>query len=492
MTPGLLFATLWGQVQPQAYLLFAEPWLGRRASEYNDMCALIRGCETEDVPAEVERYLNGEHVDFASQVPADKFAQRAFVVMCALDEAAMDIHPASRTRIGGRIVEVSECLLAMKVERTANGFYARLDGVGTVIPKGRLASRREESEADDASGVNLETQFEYLTVIGEPPAPYALEYLVMKPSDFSLSPDRASQVGVAPIAEDADDLIFSAIARRGKPFLDAQPADAPSLAQRLGDRVTHLLDQGAGIVTLPELVAPPPAIEALGQRLRSRPADGGGALVICGSGLSVELDADLDRPFNEAVVMNGTGEVLFKQRKIHPFNMSGKRMKDCGVPFDPGFVGKAHMEDIAPAVTLTVCDLHDIGRIMVLICEDIEQDKVTAAAAHSTRPDWIFNPVLDISQEPGRWTHQRSIEIARKTGSKIVVSSSSSLTVRYHKASALATIDPTAVGIALLYDGAAGRKVSRIHVASAGEPQAVVTVWSPDSWQGDDVGFKAL
>jgi hypothetical protein len=75
------------------------------------------------------------------------------------------------------------------------------------------------------------------------------------------------------------------------------------------------------------------------------------------------------------------------------------------------------MEDIATHPALLVHDLPDLGRVVILICEDLEQ-QVPGDIVFKLRPDLIVTPVLDIAQSPGRWTHRRAMEIARRTGAR--------------------------------------------------------------------------
>jgi hypothetical protein len=125
-----------------------------------------------------------------------------------------------------------------------------------------------------------------------------------------------------------------------------------------------------------------------------------------------------------------------------------------------------------------------------MICEDFEQAAPTGALALSTRPDWIFAPVLDVSLEIGRWTHQRCMEIGRRTLSRIVVTSSATLSVRAQRKSALAEANINAVGIGILYDGYNRRHVKRVKPDLARSPQAIFLDWNSDVWDRDHVSTR--
>jgi len=488
MLPGEKFALLWAQVEPHAHQVVLDPWAGRNAIEFKTLTDIIRNCPHSSIPVEIEAYLKGESVSFSTDSLDD--SQRAFIVMCALDDAAMDIHPSTKTHIIGRTITLSRLQEEMKSVRTANFRYAYLPEVGSVIAKGQLTGRRVLNEAENANGANLESQFEYLTVVADP-KPYTASFLVIAPYKFGMDEALTHKLGIAPIAEDANDLTFTATSRLGRGYLDARPTDPAALSTRLTEAVTSLLDQGAGIVALPELVCSSNAIKALQAKLRCREKNNGDAILVCGSGLSSDPCPSSGRHFNEATVMTGGGNVLFSQRKIHPFNMAANRMKECGVAHDPLHEGKPHMEDIAASATLTICDLPDVGRIMVMICEDFEQGKPTGQLALAARPDWIFAPVLDVSLELGRWMHQRCMEIGRHSLSRIVITSSTTLSVRRKGKTALAEMNADEVGFGILYDGYQGRRVKQILSSSTCvSPQTVKVEWDSATWPHDVVGAR--
>ena len=149
------------------------------------------------------------------------------------------------------------------------------------------------------------------------------------------------------------------------------------------------------------------------------------------------------------------------------------------------------MEDIAAARTLTVCDLPNAGRIIVMICEDFEQLAPTGILAEATKPDWIFAPVLDVSLDLGRWPHQRCMEIGRRSLSRIVVTSSTTLSVRRDGKKALADMEPDKVGFGILYDGHQGRRVKRVVPdLTCVSPQVVFLDWDSSAWPRDSVGDR--
>lgn len=483
MRPGELFAQLWGQVEPCAGPILEGPWDGRGAPEFQTIVDLLLVAPSEDVPPEVDAYLAGAPAPFACT--ASSSDERAFIVMCALDQVAMEIHPAVATRVGVLAGTISPMLRAMKTLRTSDGCYADVPGVGMVIPKGHLMSGRRPNDRQDASGTDIVHQFDYLTLVKPLAHPRRLRMLVPAPHRCEIPPARAGQVGLAPIAEDRDDLCFHA-SSRGKgaarrAYVDTRPA-APLLADRMGLAVSAMLDGGAGLVVLPELVTTVDAVDALQVMLRARPPGATPALILAGTGPSRDA-APSGRPFNETQVLNASGRLLFGQRKINLFNMAAERMAECSIDPAQDCGGNPHMEDAAAGEEIVVCDLHGLGRIMVMICEDLEQAKPGGDVALAVRPDWILNPVLDVSQTVGRWPHARAIEIGRKTGSRVIVSCSATLSVRKARKASLAEVSAGSIQTGVCYDGHEEGRVLFVEANGASVPDFAIVSWDSQSWQ---------
>lgn len=476
--PGHLFASLWHAVEPYAGAVVARPWDGRLATEFGSIFELFLAASSHEVPSEIEAYLAGRSVPFECGVTDP--AERAFVVMCALDDSAAFIHPSLPNRLPGIGRSPNGMLAAMKSARTTDGHYADIRDMGMVVPKGHLVNRGRGRMLDvgEASGTDLAHHFSHLAVIPHPGHGRTLRFVALAPSKFFVSPGRADRVGLAPIAEDRDDLDFKTSVRGDRPFLDAVPK-APLLADRITKAVTALLDEGAGVVVLPELVGSPQSADTLRAALRARGSVSEG-LVLAGTGASDEIDPGSRRPHNEAMLIGANGRVLAHQRKLHLFNMAIGRMQDCDIAPYPGCEARSHMEDAAAGTELVICDLHGLGRVMTLICEDLQQQVPGGDLALVLRPDWILAPVLDINQVTGRWTHSRAIEIGRKTLSRVVVSCCATLGVRMAKGITLSGTAST-VSTGFCFDGG-NRRVRFVESTGTLSPDRTVVEWKSGAW----------
>ncbi|GFE93886.1 carbon-nitrogen hydrolase family protein [Acetobacter persici] len=477
--PGDLFAALWQTVVPFAGAIITRPWDGRFASEFDAISQCLEQAPDAHVPAEIEAYLKSEVVPFDCRVMLP--VERAFVVMCALDAVAIAIHPAMPNRLPGLGRAPSGMLAIMKAERTATGHYADVAGVGMVVPKGHLVSRKSlrPNDVEEGSGTDLAHQFAHLTLVRHPGDGRTLRFIAPSPRKFFVSSNRADYVGLAPIAEDRDDIDFMTTKRGDRPFLDAIPK-APLLSDRITAAVTALLDDGAGVIVLPELVGSVASAEALKIALKARGSDTEG-LILAGTGASASVDPGAHRPHNEAMLIGANGRVLARQRKLHLFNMGINRMRECDIAPATGCGSRNHMEDAAAGTELVVCDLHGLGRVMTLICEDLQQQVPGGDLALVLRPDWILTPVLDISQTVGRWTHSRSIEIGRKPLSRVVVSCCATLGVRMANGDRLCD-SKTAINTGICFDGTDGRRVRLIESTGTLTPDRTIIKWESATW----------
>ncbi len=477
-SPGVLFAQLWQRIEPKAGEILAVPWAGRNATEFGDLLQLLTSAAGPDLPDEIDAYLAGEVMPFPCSV-ADP-DQRAFVVLCVIDESAIAVHPAFATRLPGISRSLGGMLTTMRAERTSEGCYADVAGIGLVVPKGHLMPRKRPDDRSEASGTEIGHQFEHLTLVRHLGQGRTIRFEAPPPSKFDLPPDRAEAVGLAPIAEEPGDLKFIASQRGDRAYLDTVPG-IPTLIDRATVAVKAMLHEGAGLVVLPELTMPQGGAATLAAALKAQGGAATPALIVAGSGIGDNFDPAVGRPHNEAVLLSADGRVLCRQRKINLFNMSVDRMEQCGIARAVGFENKPHLEDSAAGTEQVVLDLLGLGRVLPLICEDLEQDKPGGEVALSIRPDWIVTPVLDVSLAAGRWPHRRAIELGRKTLSRVVVSCSGTLGVRAAGAATLAATRPH-VNIGICYDGFVDNRIYLVPGTDALSPDRTVITWDAASW----------
>jgi predicted amidohydrolase len=182
--------------------------------------------------------------------------------------------------------------------------------------------------------------------------------------------------------------------------------------------------RGADIVVFPELCMTTEGQSRLQEALRKlttrRPF-----LVLGGTALTPEGR-------NEAVVLDGRGNVLFRQHKLFPYVMSASETERYGIEGDLYLTARRERITTTPRV-LRILDT-PLGRIGVLICEDLSVSRVFGPIAESLALDLLLVPVMDGAQRDERWTADRALYYARECSTAVVVATTRAL-VRRHIAS---------------------------------------------------------
>jgi hypothetical protein len=230
---------------------------------------------------------------------------------------------------------------------------------------------------------------------------------------------------------------------------------------------------GAHIVVLPELVVPDPVLERVKSVLLSISTHGDPTPFLVVSGTFGRRDADSGRVYNEAVILNGRGNELFRQRKMHAYTMHGNEQPKYGL--NVLFEDKPRTErmELMPRV-LTVCDSPRLGlRISVLICEDFCQPTPGIEAVRKLRSNLLLSPVMagDLDKDSGFF--QTSSQLVLDPECLVVVANSRALPSQQD----CAKTDSCSLGIfgSPLYKPNAGK----IHMLTAADPKGFLTLELP-------------
>ncbi len=482
--PATLFGLLWPSVEPFVSEIIQDPWDPGSSHEYGVFYDALIDASGSAVPPDFLAYLAGEKRGLW-KLPPEELAKRAFLMMRVIDRAFRLVLPETAYALAGAVsARPGDVMRRMKDRWLVEGSLAEIDA-GYVALLGPLTSTMRAEAPEARNGDLFEHQFVNITFVRKPGAGRRIGFRTLSPSEFMPTPGAPDRVGVAPIAQDNDDFVFATEVREPRCYLDARPADSAATAARAIDVVTSMLADGATLVALPELVMDKDAIGAVRSSVKSGPHNGGRVLVL-GTGLSeVTSGGKVALHYNEATVCDGRGRVLFSQRKVNHYSMSPERMCECSIVPERD---EAHIENCATGHELVICDLPGMGRLMVLICEDFAQETPGRGLAQSLMPDWIVTPVLDIALSPGRWTHQKSFSLG--IPARMVVSGSTTLSVRKAKVGDLASLDASS-GVAMMFDGrvgAAGRLVTAGCLTGA-NAHAVVE-WDTSGWAATRLELK--
>jgi predicted amidohydrolase len=234
-------------------------------------------------------------------------------------------------------------------------------------------------------------------------------------------PEREAdlRVATAPIIRAPDELEWVVEERSGLRFYRIHPADREPTRARVEKVIAAWDEQDVAIGVAPELCLSRALLGRWQAALRER--DGAGTsrlrLVVAGSG---NLDG-ASPPANEAVLLDArTGEVLVRQRKIHPFNFSRQDLELWGLtdrltaPID---------EDLSRGERVCVVEAGG-ARLAILVCEDLARLHAFAAALHAHGVSLILVPVFARPTKDRRWERARAEVYSDAVGSSVVVANS--------------------------------------------------------------------
>jgi len=353
-------------------------------------------------------------------------------VLCALmnkiDRIFANVHPRTRILSPKYAVglDLPLWLQSARDRRLLDGEYAR-DGHYRLIPNGPFV--RHAAGRDSLSGDSLQDRFPHLTV-----APLTTRHednqiritikVVGTGRARGLPPSKSigkEQIRFIPLAEDAGDLDMCCGTRAGRATLDVRPKI--DTATRLIETLAE--NDPSDISFAPELTVNTSDEERLTDAVANL-LDQAPRILLAGSGLTEEKD-ELDRCWNEARVITKGGAILWRQRKVWPFEMHQNRAVEYGLE-DPGEGGTLN-EDIAGHDEITIVDLDGFGRAVILICQDFEAQIAIDEIVRRYQPDWVFVPILDAGVNVPGWTPNRASKL-NGAQSRFLVGSSLTLSRR--------------------------------------------------------------
>lgn len=234
-----------------------------------------------------------------------------------------------------------------------------------------------------------------------------------------LDREAGLRVATTPMVREPSELHWEVEERSGMRFYRIHPADHESIGERI-ERVIAAWDaEGATIGLAPELCLSGELLERWQAALRTRRRAESSRLrlVVAGSG-NPEGESP---PVNEAVMLDAhTGEVLVRQRKIHPFNFSEQDLELWGLadrlpaPID---------EDLARGERVCVVEAGG-ARLAILVCEDLARLHAFAAALHAHGVSLLLVPVFARPTKDRRWERARAEVYTDAIGSSVVVANS--------------------------------------------------------------------
>jgi predicted amidohydrolase len=383
-----LFCELFDLLAPAEFRAQGETWMA-------DAQVVARATEVE------EAALDGE------PVVAPEGADQTFAVLLGLDAALAHANPV----LGGAAPSTLTEYALRYVESGRLDSGAR---PGALLPRFARPGRRGQLPADLADAFG--------SVVRVGAADWdACDHAALRARSRMTRPDREAglRVATAPMIRHPDELEWEVEERSGLRFYRIRPADREPTRARVERVIASWDEQDVAIGVAPELCLSPALLERwqAALRKRERAATSRLRLVVAGSG---NLDGS-SPPANVAVLLDAqTGEVLVRQRKVHPFNFSQEDLELWGLadrltaPID---------EDLSPGERVCVVEAGG-ARLAILVCEDLARLHSFAAALHAHGVSLILVPVFARPTKDRRWERSRAEVYTDATGSSVVVANS--------------------------------------------------------------------
>jgi hypothetical protein len=411
------------------------------------------------------------------------FRGQSLAVMRAIDEAYYLVHPrgAQAAASSGVRVLLPNWLRDSRDQRLLSGVYA-LDHDLVLLPRGPLLRGARHVTASSAD--SLADRFAALSVapsvLDQDGRKISLSLKVVSPAVARGIPPGlhtgAETIAFVPIAEAVDDIVGSARRDGDQVWIDFGPRSDLDASACI---VVALAE--AGVVDLaiaPEFMVSERHADVLADALTSSPANA--RLLIAGSGVTAGTFEN--QAWNEARALNGSGTEIWRQRKLWPAGIDKDRAQSFGI--QPPAADSLAYEDTAAGDRLSIIDADGLGRCVILICQDLEAERLAPDVVSHFQPDWVFVPLLDTGVGHGRWMHRRAFELSARSQSRFVFVSSTSLAARagYANPACALAVGPQMPTHNVDGDQDVPRAVQTAEATSKGEARFAVIKWREGRW----------
>jgi predicted amidohydrolase len=300
-----------------------------------------------------------------------------------------------------------------------------------------------------------------IRVLSDPPVEWVRERLTL---------------AVVPLPGSMDDLDFQPVDEPlGHPAFRVSLKDPERVKEAAETALTRAAELGCDIVMFPELCVTERIQEDLAAAIKRLPSRFGGRpwLVVAGS-----AHTELPEPghfHNRARVFDGRGEEVLRHNKLHPYVMASGEQDRYGIV--DALRGIPREEDIVCVPRELRLLETAIGRVAVIICEDLSVRRWIDALVDSLEIDWLFVPVMDGAQTRLRWTGRYASGYAYEHGVFTLVATCGALMSAHRKRelSGGEKRDPGA-GVGLLVRGAHESQIEVLTLDSDAHEPIVITL----------------
>ncbi|EJM74584.1 hypothetical protein PMI29_00550 [Pseudomonas sp. GM49] len=351
---------------------------------------------------------------------------RMLAVMSSIDNLFYSIHPRLLHLPDSNAFSpgLTHWLNQLQMTRIKDGCYLKREG-RVLVPRGPL-TRTARAVTTSCAEV-FRDRFHSLSVcdltskINEVPVSFDVKVIGVSRKDGVGSVENRPDIfRFIPVAIDKDDLNVSQEFRNGQDFIDFKVSDGARVKACVLDGIVAG-DNEPDFVIVPEFMITENIAGEISDAIFRNPASY--RLFLAGTGATLEEEDG--QSWNEARMMNARGQVLWRQRKIWQADLPCARADKLGV--FPTVKSGSIMEDNASGENLVIADVEDLGRCVILICQDVKASPLTNYVIDNFQPDWVFVPLLDFGVDEGRWSHDRCYALSSSSAARYLVSTSLSL-----------------------------------------------------------------
>jgi predicted amidohydrolase len=399
--PADLFVTLIPKLEADFNSVTAFDWMAddrvRDIADFVEQAALAEGRIQPDSVDEVLDVLD-----------EDDYAKHLFAVLLGLDRALLHANPYYGSFDQGALVSI-----AVRYNRT--GVLNADSSFGALLPRCSFPGRplgTPNTVNDAFVGVVWVPEREWLRT--------AHKRLHAR-NDLTRN-DREEELVIAcvPFAEAVDEFTWEMSSQANVRFFRLSFNGDVRTSAEIG----HLLDKldvsGAQIAVIPELVLTDTLADEWIATVseRSRPAESNLKWLFIGSGNV----GDANPPRNRCLLLDRvTAEVLLEQDKMFPFMFTPEQLVDWQLTDRLG--SDPVEEELTRGRAVTVTESR-VGRIVVLICEDLAKLIDLGPSMRSHGVSHVFAPVLSKETLLHHWEHAKAKEYANEAGALVVISNS--------------------------------------------------------------------
>lgn len=306
-----------------------------------------------------------------------------------------------------------------------------------------LPRRIEASAPDDGRGPPREVELQYVT----------------SPTGLSIqNRTQSHRILVAPVLEAEGEVAIELSS--GKYFV--RPLDLP-------DKIDALVDAAfnaeGSVLFMPEMALSKVSFDRLCSALAKEHGEWSrvnGRVPHLAYAIVGVIEDDADSSRNYVAVLSGSGDILARQDKMSRWDLNPEAQRWLGLGHDDDDLADVIEEAIVPAPSVNLIELPGLGRLMVLICADMNIGEPGDFLYVNGGVDWVYAPIMDRTwrlQRDGTqegWIVERSLRAAKATKGNVVVTNSIPLTAicnRTNKARGKPFAPSDSCQIALLIDG---------------------------------------